>query len=129
MIDSRQQSHAAAAATLNRSSPPFLLSPFVLAELDHFLITRVSVAQELTLLEDVARGVYRLEAFSAVDVAHARAIVERYRDLNIGLVDASTVVLAGRHDVRDVLTLDRRHFSTLRTPSGQRFRILPAHAA
>jgi len=128
VIDSRQRSHAAAATALNRAAPPFVLSPFVLAELDYFLTTRVGLPQELALLADVARGVYRLEPFSALDITQARRAIERYRDLSIGLADASIVVLAGRHGVRDVLTLDRRHFSALRTPTGERFKILPAPA-
>jgi predicted nucleic acid-binding protein len=47
---------------------------------------------------------------------------------HIGLVDASVVVLAARHRVRDVLTLDERHFRALRTLDRRRFRILPADA-
>jgi predicted nucleic acid-binding protein len=128
VIDSRQRSHASAERAMNSSAPPLVLSPFVLAELDYFLTTRVGLRQELALLADVARGAYRLEPFSAMDIDRAHGVIERYQDLNIGLADASIVVLAERHGVRDVLTLDRRHFSALRTPSGQRFKILPAQA-
>ena len=52
--------------------------------------------------------------------------MRRYADLAIGLADASIVVLAGRYGLRDVLTLDERHFRTLRLPDGRRFRLLPA---
>jgi len=101
------------------------MSPFVLAELDYLLATRVSLEAEMALLDEVARGAYRLEAFAAEDVAAAHSVLERYRDLHIGLADASIVVLAERYGILDVLTLDHRHFQALRGPGRKRFRLLP----
>jgi predicted nucleic acid-binding protein len=60
------------------------------------------------------------------DVAAATEIVERYRDQELGLADASIVVLAERYGTTDVLTLDERHFRVLRTQDGRAFRLLPA---
>jgi len=59
-------------------------------------------------------------------VSAAGDIMRRYSNLAIGLADASIVVLAERHGTRDVLTLDERHFRTLRAAAGKRFRLLPA---
>jgi predicted nucleic acid-binding protein len=53
-------------------------------------------------------------------------ILRRYPNLEIGLADASIVVLAERYAVWDVLTLDHRHFHALRGPGRQRFRLLPS---
>jgi len=124
-IDSSQHRHADAATVLAAARGPLLLSPFVLAELDYLLATRVGWEAERALLGEVARGAYRLETFSAEDVAAADLIVERYRDLRIGLADASIVVLAERYGATDVLTLDHRHFQALRGPGRKRFRLLP----
>ena len=124
-IDSSQRMHSACAAVLAKARPPLLLSPFVLAELDYLLATRVGVAAETALLDEVSRGAYRLEAFAASDVATARKVIEKYSDLEVGLADASIVVLAARHRTRDVLTLDKRHFRALRTLDRKPFRILP----
>jgi predicted nucleic acid-binding protein len=127
-LDASQRTHRACAAALEKARPPLLLSPFVLAELDYLLSTRVGVAAELALLDEVARGAYQLEPFDADDVAKVVSVVDRYRDHAIGLADASVVVLAARHKTRDVLTLDRRHFSLLKTleRKPRPFRILPA---
>jgi len=125
-IDERQEDHAAAREVLESAGGPLLISPFVLAELDYMILTRMGQASELALLGEVARGAYRLEKFSEGDVAEALEIVERYADFRIGLADASNVVLANRHRTLDVLTLDERHFRTLRGPGGRPFRILPA---
>lgn len=51
----------------------------------------------------------------------------RHADLGISLADASIVVLAERHDVREVLTLDERHSRVL-AAAGKPFRVLPADA-
>jgi predicted nucleic acid-binding protein len=127
-IDSSQRFHDAAKEVLGGTVEPLILSPFVLAELDYLLATRVGGEAELALLEEVARETYRLASFSVGDVTEARRIIVRHADLRIGLADASNVVLADRHDTLDVLTLDERHFRTLRGPGGRPFRILPADA-
>lgn len=127
-IDRSQGHHPAAAAALRAASAPRILSPFVLAELDYLLATRVNRAAQDRLLEQVASGVYRLEPFVQEDVAVARDVLDRYRDLALGIADASIVVLAERYGTNDVLTLDERHFRALRGPRGKPFRLLPADA-
>jgi len=125
-IDSSQRLHSAAAAALRSGDGPLLLSPFVLAELDYLISTRVSPTAATALLDQVANGAYRLEPMGAEDVARASEIIGRYHDLELGLADASIVVLAERHGTHDVLTLDERHFRAVAGPGGRPFRVLPA---
>jgi len=115
-------------AVLEADRGPYILSPFVLAELE-YLVTRRARAPgvELQLLSEVARGTYDLAPFNADDVAGAASIVEKYRDLHIGLAEASIVVLAERYGTNRVLTLDERHFRALRV-GRKRFVVLPADA-
>jgi uncharacterized protein len=98
----------------------------VLAELDYLLARHVGTEAQTALLEEVVRGAYQLELFGAEDVKSAKDVLERYANLDIGLADASLVVLAARHGVRDILTLDERHFRALRIGKRKRFRLLPA---
>jgi predicted nucleic acid-binding protein len=125
-IDASQHRHADALSSLRDAQPPWILSSFVLAELDYLLATRVGVEAERALLREVERGVYRLEAFDAADIAAAERVIGRYRAMGVGLADASLVVLAGRYAVRELLTLDERHFRAMRGPGGRPFRLLPA---
>ena len=127
-LDVAQPSHRVAKTAIQAASGPLVLSPFVLAELDHLIATRVSATAALRLLAEVADGAYRLEAIDAADVAEAGEIIDRYRDLELGLADASVVVLSRRYDVTDVLTLDQRHFRAIQGSRGRPFRILPADA-
>jgi predicted nucleic acid-binding protein len=127
-LDASQRQHAQAAAALRAARGPRVLSPFVLAELDYLLATRVGSHAALALLAEVARGAYRLESFDAGDIAIAHEMIEAYGDLDVGLADASIVVLSRRYETLDVLTLDERHFRALRGSSDRSFRILPADA-
>jgi uncharacterized protein len=126
LVDERQQDHARVAAVVERERGPFLLSTFVLAELDYLLATRVGVEAELAFLRSVAEGDYPLETFDETEIGEAASLVERYRDLEIGLADASIVLLAARAETRQILTLDERHFRALRPARGGRFMLLPA---
>ena len=127
-LDASQRHHAAAVAALREADPPWVLSPFVLAELDYLLATRVGESAERAMLSEVGRGVYRLESFQSEDIAAAERVIAKYAALEIGLADASIVVLATRYGVRDLLTLDERHFRAIRGPGSRPFRILPADA-
>ena len=124
-MDVSERRHRAARAVIEADTGPFLLSPFVLAELDHLIATR-SVDAELALLRDIGERAYDLEPMTRDDIAAAAEIVERYRDLRIGIADASVVLLADRAHTRRILTLDERHFRTIRPLSGGAFTILPA---
>lgn len=127
-IDADQPRHAATRAAIEADTGPLILSPFALCEVDYLVTTRLGRDTELALLADVERGAYEVPVFGAGDIATARRVIEAYADLDIGLADASIVVLAGRHGTNRVLTLDERHFRALRAPSGEPFVILPADA-
>ena len=78
------------------------------------------------MLEELASPDYLLAPFNGQDLALAHNVISRYRDLRIGLTDASLVVLAERHRTDVILTLDERHFRVLKTASGRPFRLFPA---
>lgn len=105
---------------------PRILSPFVLAELDYLVLNNVGRRVELEVLDDIGGGAYELAPFVAADVADAVDVVRRYSDFDVGLTDASIVVLSRRYGVNDVLTLDERHFRVLSGARDRPFRVLPA---
>jgi predicted nucleic acid-binding protein len=127
-LDANEALHGRAVAALVAAAPPRVVSPFVLAELDYLVGSRVGHKARMALLEEVVRGAYQLESFSSEDVSHARRIMERYDDLRIGLADASVVVLANRHRTLDLLCTDQRHFRAIRGIGGKPFRLLPIDA-
>lgn len=125
-LDEAEPEHRRVLASLQDERPPYLLSPFILAELDYFVLRNLGVVNELALLQEVADGTYDLASFEAEDVERAGMVIRRFADLRIGLAAASIVVLAERHGSDRVLTLDERHFRALRTLDGRPFTLLPA---
>jgi len=52
-------------------------------------------------------------------------LVTTYADLPLGMVDASSVAIAERLDVREIATIDRRHSSVVRPRHVDAFTLLP----
>lgn len=111
--DEAHPHHEAVAATVAGSDEELLLSPFVFAEADYMLATRFGHAAARELLDDVAAEAYELVEFDAGDVGAAKGVVDRYADLEVGIADASLVVIAARFQTLRLLTFDERHFRQL----------------
>lgn len=124
-FDTDEPAHVAVSAVLTASVEPLVVSPYVLAELDYLVATRLGVRTELTVLRELAGGAWELAAFTPRELAEAVSVIDRYADQAIGLADASNVVLAARYRTREIATLDRRHFDVLRPIDGGRFTVLP----
>lgn len=121
-----QRQHEECARVLREAGGPLVLSPFVVAETDYLIRKYAGVKAELMFLEDIERGAYELASFDTDDMRNMRLMVSRYKDLNIGITDASLIVLADRYGCRDVLTLNIRRFRAMRPTTKKSFRILPA---
>jgi predicted nucleic acid-binding protein len=124
-FDTDEPDHPAVTTVVETATEPLVVSPYVVAELDYLVASRLGVSAELAVLRELAGGAWDLAAFGTADLAQAHAVVERYADQSIGLADASIVILAARHQTRTVLTLDRRHFGVIRPVDGGSFEILP----
>lgn len=125
-FDDSEPDHAAVAETIDGRADLLIVSPYVVAELDYLVATRHGVDAELTVLEELTGGAWELPGFGAGELSQARSIVAKYRDQEIGVANASNVVLAERYGTRTIATLDRRHFDVLRPITGDRFIVLPA---
>ena len=124
-FDTDEPDHAAVTTIVETATEPLVVSPYVVAELDYLVASRLGVSAELAVLRELAGGAWDLAAFGTEDLAQAHAVVGRYADQSIGLADASNVILAARYQTRTVVTLDRRHFGVVRPIGGGSFEILP----
>ena len=124
-FDADEPDHQAVAALLENTDEPLVVSPYVVAELDYLVASRLGVTAELAVLAELAGGAWDLPAVDAEGLAGARAVVERYADQRSGVADASNVVLAARYRTQTIVTLDHRHFDVLRPLTGGRFTVLP----
>ncbi len=102
-----------------------VVPPWVLAELVYLMQRQQGHQAAVTAMRELSSGNYDIPAFGSGDVALASDVMTTYADLNLGLVDASLVVLAKRYRTHDILTLDQRHFRVVRSLEGRPFRLLP----
>lgn len=117
--------HAAVAEILRAEREPLITSAVTVAEADYLILTRLGVDVELAFLEDLAEGTFQVECLNRTELGTALAIARQYRDLALGLADASLVVLAQRFRTRRLLTFDKRAFRTVRPLQGGSFMLLP----
>jgi predicted nucleic acid-binding protein len=124
-FDRDEPDHEAVKRAISSTHDPLVVSPYVLAEVDYLVGSRRGVEVELAVLRELAGGAWYVAAMTGEDIERAARVIERYADQEIGLADASIVVLARRHATRTVATLDRRHFDVLRPLDGGRFTVVP----
>lgn len=124
-FNDRDPDHERASQAMADLDGTLVLSPFVLAELDYMVATRLGVDAELALIEQVSSGAFELPLITASDLRRMREVIGKYADQQIGLADASLVVLAHQFETHHILTLDHRHFGVVRALDGRRFELLP----
>jgi uncharacterized protein len=124
--DAEEPRHEAVAQVLVAEREALVTTELAVAEADDLILTRLGVGVELTFLEDLAMGTYIVECLTRDELRTAREVVERYRDLRLGLADASLVVLAHRYGTRRILTFDERAFRSVAPLQGGSFTVLPA---
>jgi uncharacterized protein len=95
------------------------VSPFVVAECDYLLATKLGLDAAREFVNEVSRDAFELVDIDSGDVAAAGGVIDRCRDLQIGVPDASLVVIAARYQTTR-LTLDERHFRAVAPLWGRR---------
>jgi uncharacterized protein len=113
---------------LEQDAGSLIVSPFVLAEVDYMILSRSGVRAELSLLDDLADGVYQVAEFTRLDAQRTASLALRYADLKLGIADAHTMSITqpDRYATKRVLTFDYRHFRAVKPPQGGVFTLLPA---
>ena len=86
----------------------------VIPEVDYLLATRLSQKVRRAFLEDIADGAFTAVWGSDADFQRAVEIDALYASLGLGLVDAMVFALAERLRADAIVTLDIRHFGSVR---------------
>jgi predicted nucleic acid-binding protein len=126
-LDSTQPERQAANETI-QSAGLLVMSPLLLAELDHVATRELGRVAALSAVDDIGhwmrRGRILVPEITEDHLGTAQSVRVRYSDLD--LADAVNVALASDYDTDTILTLDRRVFRAVR-PLGRHkaFRILP----
>ena len=122
----REPHHEAVAALIRGERGLLVTSEAVAAEADYLILTRLGVDAELAFLRDLAEGSFSVECLDRAERRTALKVARQYRDLGLGLADASLIVLAQRHNTQRIATLDERGFRAVTPLQGGTFTVLPA---
>lgn len=122
-LDGSDPAHAAVVARLDGFTGRLLTTSSVVTEAMHFVGAAPGGPR---LLADLLAAC-ATEVFDFTDPAGLPDVVslmERYANVPADFADATLVLLAEQVSAYDVLTLDRRGFSTYRTRSGKALRLV-----
>ena len=128
LVDRRDPSIDSVRELLEREPGYLLVSAFVVTEADYLIRTRLGIEAELQFLRDLTSGAFSVECLTEAEIDEAGDVIRRYRELNLGLADASMVILARKFGTRRLLTFDERDFRAVRPLQGGSFTLLPADA-
>ena len=128
LYDASERKHKAIRRAFEAEPGLILIPSPILSEIDYLLRTKLGIRAELDFLDDVRAGAFTLEACLPGDLARCAALMETYRDLELGLADACVIACAERLKIFRILTVDERHFRVVRTASGKPLVLLPADA-
>lgn len=78
------------------------------------------------LLRDVREGRFRVIDAAPADYRRVEEILQTYRDLRVGFVDAAVLAIVERLRERKLATLDHRHFGVMRPRHVAALELLPA---
>ena len=124
--DGADPGHAAVRAVLAAEREELVTTELAVAEADYLILDRLGPDVEAAFLADLADGTFVVECLGRDDIDVAARITSRYRDLRLGLSDASLVVLAARRSTRRILSFDERAFRAVQPLQGGSFQVLPA---
>ncbi|MGW0469756.1 PIN domain-containing protein [Streptomyces coeruleorubidus] len=128
-LDATHPEHGAANEAI-MAAGLLVMSPLLLAELDHVATRELGRAAAVSAIDDLRRWMSRgrivMPEITESHLGAAQPVRLRYDALDLDLADAVNVALAADYDTDAILTLDRRDFRAVR-PLGRHkvFRVLP----
>jgi len=126
LYDADDAGYAATTNVVESEAGPLFLPVILLAEIDYLLASRLGADAAFQFVEAVEQGDFTLVPLLDVDLVRCRELLVQYRDLEIGLADATIVAAAERLAIPRLLTHDQRHFRALQPRGFQHFVLLPA---
>lgn len=125
LVDDAEPQHRAVYQFVDRYDQALVVPISVLPELDYLVFSKLGSRVQIRVLRSLVGGEFHIENLSDRDLERAVELADQYADSGLGLVDASIAAIAERLNVRQILTLDRRHFGMLRPRHCPAFELVP----
>jgi hypothetical protein len=126
IADTDDRNHHACLELLETTTGPLVTTALVIAEAGYLLTRNLGPHAEIALIEMIRDTTLTIEALTATDWDRVAVLLDRYRNLPLGVTDASVIAVAERLGCVEVASLDRRHFRTVRPAHTSALVLLPA---
>lgn len=110
LLDADDRHHKSVRAAYDADGDRWLLPWAILPEVDYLATKYLGSKVAQTFIQDVSRGAFRVEGYSAEDLRRSLALQKKYAALELGLVDSVVMAVAERRRATAIVTLDARHF-------------------
>jgi len=121
----RDRNHQRSVDLLSSAPRPLLVPALVVTEVAYLLADRIGAHAEVAFARSLERGELLVEPVLDSDWPRIVELTDRYEDLPIGIVDASVIALAERRELDTIVTLDHRHFGTVKPRHVDAFTLVP----
>jgi len=122
-LDAADNEHTRVAERLDRFSGRLATTGAVVTEAMYFVSSTALGPRRLAEFV-VDSGMQVFDLAQPAELRAAAALMERYSDTPMDYADATLVLLAQALQIREIVTLDRRGFSTYRAASRTAFRLM-----
>jgi len=116
-IDDADPAHTLASTALQRLRRVAVVPSSVLVEVDHLVRRRVGDAAARRFLKTVTAGAHEIAYLTPGLMRRAVEVDRKYADLRLGIVDASVMAIAERHEM-PIFTFDFTDFRATESESG-----------
>jgi predicted nucleic acid-binding protein len=123
LLDATDPDHQRCADLIQGSSEPRMVPICVLVEVEYLL--RPWPRAFAALLAELDSGSLELLDLPRRWLLRAGELLDRYRDLSLGLVDATVLAATEMLDEPKLATLDRRHFHAVKPAHCEVLQLLP----
>jgi predicted nucleic acid-binding protein len=113
LLDRSDRHHRDMLAMYDEDPTAWVLPWAILPEVDYLIGTHLGAEAESLFLEDLAERRFEVEWGRDDDLVRAAALSAQYRDLRLGLVDATVIAVAERVRARAIATLDLPDFGAV----------------
>ncbi|NOX61909.1 MAG: PIN domain-containing protein [Chloroflexi bacterium] len=125
LINPAEAAHDACIEVALRFRDAFIVPLTILPEVAYLVESRLGHALMRQTIQELLRPSWIIATPVRADLVRAIALLEQYADAHLDFVDATVIAMAERLRVRQVLTLDRRHFHMVRPLHCDGFEVLP----
>ena len=127
LYDADDKHHQAVVEVVSAEPGALVVPTVILGEIGYLLAEHLGREAEWSFLDTLCQGYFVMEHPAKEDLRRAGELLRQYADLRLGLVDACVIATCERLHVTRVLTLDQRHFRSVRA-RGIELTLLPFDA-